>query len=164
MTPTHTQAPPAEVTVARGPTKPMSPTQAAHEALAHTRAASMATREAAQRMLELAELGEVPPEMRTIIINGGNNVGQYIVLDQSRHYSKSIGILNLSTVPVFLGTGGMSARPGAGVPFCPAGKTLVLPIIVKDVELGADPAILLALQAEIWLFRYFSVQPLELSS
>jgi hypothetical protein len=133
------------------------------EAIASLHESSERMKDAAELQLELMQLREEPPELRTVILNQGNN-GQYQVVDKATWPARSIGVLNLSAVPVFIGVGGISARPVSGAPFVPAGKVLILPVRDRNIEFGADPAVLLGNSAEIWVFRYQSLQPLQLSA
>jgi hypothetical protein len=112
-------------------------------------------------MLAFYRLERQTPEMRTITINPGNN-GNYQVVDKAAWSAKSIGILNPSNVPVYLGIGGVSARPTGGAPSCPGVSSLVLPVEVRDLELGCDPTVLLTNQTTVYIFRYVTVQPLVL--
>jgi hypothetical protein len=138
------------------------PQQAALEAIAHTREAAIAARQATDRLLEIAELQQTPPELRTIVINPGNN-GQYVTLDKSRFEAKSIGIVNPTGVVIYLGVGGVTATPGSRAISIPAQSVRVLPVAVRDLELGADPTQLLASTAIVFLFRYLTVQPLSVT-
>lgn len=118
---------------------------------------------AASRLLELAKLGQVAPEMRTVPINPNNN-GQYQVIDKANWAAKSLGILNPGSAPVFIGVGGVSARTTSRAPSCPGGASMVLPVEVHDVEIGCDPAVLGANTAIVYLFRYVTLQPLSLTA
>lgn len=140
----------------------LTPVQAAHEALAHTRAATQETLLAVDRLERLIKDGRTPPEMRTIVINPGNN-GQYTVLDQSRWEAKSIGVLNVGATPVFIGIGGVSATSRGEAPQCPAQSALTLPVLATDLEFGCDPAVLGANTATIYVFRFLTLQPLALN-
>jgi hypothetical protein len=144
----------------RAQPKIIPPNQAALEAIAHTREAAIAARQATDRLLELAELSQTPPELRTILINP-NNSGNYVTLDQSRFEAKSIGIFNPTNFIIYLGIGGVSATPNSRAISCPAQTALVLPVATRNLELGCDPAALLALTAVVYVFRYLTVQPLS---
>lgn len=135
------------------------PTQAAIEALAHTREAAIAARQSTDMLLEITLLQQTPPELRTIVINPGNN-GQYVVTDRSRFQAQSIGVYNPGPVPVFLGIGGVSATPASRAPSCPPTAAIVLPVLVEDLELGCDPNLLGAETAVVYVLRYLTVQPL----
>ena len=139
----------------------LTPVQAAHEALAHTREATLLTQNAVERLEQHAARGQTPPEMRTIVINPGN-VGSYTTLDQSRFEAKSIGVLNVGAVPVFIGIGGVSATPNSRAPVCPGQAALTLPVLARNLEFGCDPAVLLGQTAVIYVFRFLTVQPLSL--
>ncbi|MGI8412649.1 MAG: hypothetical protein ACR2QA_09180 [Solirubrobacteraceae bacterium] len=143
---------PPEVTIVPPPT-------AAMLALEHARQAAIAARQATDRLLAIAELEQTPPELRTVVINPGNN-GQYVVTDASRFQAKSIGVYNPGSAPVFLGIGGVSATPSSRAPSCPGQAAIVLPVAVEDLELGCDPAVLLAASAVVYVFRYLTVQAL----
>ncbi len=157
MTPQPVPAQPGDM--ARAQPTIIAPAQAALEALAHTREQAIATRQATDVLLELAERQQQPPEMRPIVINPGNN-GQYVTVDKSRFQARSIGILNASNVPVFIGIGGVTPTAAARAPVCAAQSFLVLPVLAQDLELGCDPAVLAGNTAVVYLFRYLSVQPL----
>jgi len=113
------------------------------------------------RALRVLELEGQNPEMRTVTINPGNN-GVYQVTDKAAWAAKSFGILNPESVPIFVGIGGVSARPLSGAPSCPGAAALVLPVEVRDIELGCEPAVLGTNQTTIYVFRYVTVQPLVL--
>jgi hypothetical protein len=146
----------------RAQPKIIPPNQAALEAIAHTREAAIAARQATDRLLEITELSQTPPELRTIIINPGNS-GNYVTLDQSRFEAKSIGIFNPTNVIVYLGIGGISATPTSRALSCPPQSLLVLPLAVRNLELGCDPAVLLGSTAVVHVFRYLTVQQLKLN-
>lgn len=113
------------------------------------------------RLEHLLSLENEPPEMRTVAINDANN-GVYQVIDKAAWPAKSIGILNPGTAPVFIGIGGNSARTTSRAPTCPGASALVLPVGAQDLELGCDPAVLGALTAVVYVFRYVTVQRLSL--
>jgi hypothetical protein len=137
--------------------------QTVAEAIGSLHASSGRMAHAADRLLTLLEHQEEAPEMRRLRINPGNN-GVYSALDKSYWQSKSIGIYNPSNfAPVFIGIAGVSVRPNGGAPFCPAQAALVLPVDVGDLELGCDPAVLLANECDVFLFRYVTRQQLMLS-
>lgn len=161
MTPTAPAPPPAPAGHEFDRAQPtvITPSQAALEAISHAREASIAARQATDMLLEIARLRETPPELRTVVINPGNN-GQYVVTDASRFQAKSIGVYNPGSAPVFLGIGGVSATPASRAPSCPGQAVIVLPVAVEDLELGCDPAVLLAATAVVYVFRYLTVQPL----
>jgi hypothetical protein len=140
--------------------KIISPNQAALEAIAHTREAAIAARQATDRLLEIAHLQQTPPELRTIVINPGNN-GVYVTTDKSRFEAKSIGIINPTNFIIYLGIGGVSATPNSRAISCPAQTSLVLPVAIRDLELGCDPAALLTVTAVVYVFRFLTVQPLS---
>lgn len=137
----------------------VTPTHAALEAIGHAREAAFAARQATDKLLEIFQLRETPPELRTIVINPGNN-GQYVTTDACRFQAKSIGVYNPGSAPVFLGIGGVSATPNSRAPSCPGQAAIVLPVAVEDLELGCDPAVLLAASAVVYVFRYLTVQAL----
>lgn len=137
------------------------PAQAALEALAHTREAAIFMRQATDKLLDIAQLGQQPPEMRTIVINPGNN-GRYTTLDQSPWQAKSIGVYNPGSAAVYLGIGGVSATPTSRAISCPGQAAVVLPVLAADLELGCDPTVLGNATAVVYLFRYLTVQPLML--
>ncbi len=138
----------------------VSPNVAALEAIAHTREAALFTRQATDRLLEIAQLQQTPPELRTIVINPGNS-GQYVTTDACRFQAKSIGVINPTTVGVFLGIAGVSATAAARSIAVAPQSMLTLPIAVEDLELGCDPAVLLAGTAVVFLLRFLAVQPLN---
>jgi hypothetical protein len=112
------------------------------------------------RLEKLWKLDQTSPEMRTITINAGNN-GQYVTTHRQSFACKSIGFLNPGAANVFVGIGGVSARPTSGAPVVPGGGALVLPVEVGNyLELGCDPAVLLAATAVVYVFLYVTVQPL----
>lgn len=139
----------------------IDPPTAPTENLQHINRATHGVYAALKFLCHLAALERQTPEMHSLQINPGNN-GQYIVLDKSPWPAKSIGVLNPGAAPVFIGVGGVSARPLSGAPSCPGASALVLPVEAQDLELGCDPAVLADSTAEVFLFRYVTVQPLVL--
>lgn len=113
-------------------------------------------------LTRLLALYRQPPELRTVQINPSNN-GNYQTVDEAAWPAKSIGILNPGAAPVFVGIGGVSARPNSGAPSCPGNGVLVLPVEAQDLEVGCDPAVLGATTAVVYIFRYVTVQPLTLA-
>lgn len=114
-----------------------------------------------RRLERLVAVERQTPELHQVTINPANN-GVYQVVDRANGWmAKSIGILNTNaTVPVFVGIGGHSAQPTSGSPQCSPGSALVLPVECFDLELGCDPAVLLADAATVFVIRYQTVQPL----
>lgn len=113
------------------------------------------------RLETLARLQLQTPEMHTVVINGGNNPGAYIVEHKVPWPTKSIGFLNPGAAPVFVGAGGVSARPTSRAPVVPGAGALVLPLEVMDfIEVGCDPTVLAASAAVVYVFHYVTVQPL----
>jgi hypothetical protein len=101
-----------------------------------------------------------PAELRTHTLDAEHNPRR----DNSRvdRECLSIGVLNPTELVIFLGLGGASAAQGArGVPVAPE-SLLVLPIAVTEIELGADPALLGADTAVIYVLRFETVQPAAL--
>jgi hypothetical protein len=111
------------------------------------------------RLERLAALTEQAPELKTVVINEADN-GAYTVEDRNPWAAKSLGILNPGDANVFVGIGGVSARPGSRAPQVPAGGALVLPVESKTIEYGCDPTVLLTNTAVVYVFRYVTVQPL----
>lgn len=112
------------------------------------------------RLERLAALEEQAPEMHTVTINNGND-GNYIRTHRRPFASKSIGFLNPGSAAVFVGIGGVSARPTSRAPQVPGGGALVLPVEVGDViELGCDPTVLGTDTKVVYVFHYVTVQPL----
>lgn len=101
--------------------------------------------------------------MRTLAINDLND-GVYTVADRAPDWTaQSFGLINSSAIaPVFVGLGSSPSAGGRAI-WVPAGGALVLPVRVRDVELGCDPAVLLANTAVVFTFRYRTVQPLLLT-
>ena len=137
--------------------------QTVAEAVGALHDSSRRMQKAADLLLKLERLRNETPEMRTVVINPGNN-GQYQTLDQCPWTSKSIGVLNPSEASVYIGIGGISASAIARAPSCPAGAALVLPLSAGDLLFGCDSGALGASTAVIYVFRYVSVQPLSFGS
>lgn len=113
-----------------------------------------------ERLERVAELQAEPAELHTVKVNDANN-GQYITTHRRPFASKSIGFLNPGSSNVFVGIGGVSARPNSRAPQVPGGGALVLPVTVGEViEIGCDPTILLTNTAVVYVFHYVTVQPL----
>lgn len=117
--------------------------------------------QAMRRLERLIAIERQTPELHEVTINPGNN-GVYQVVDRANGWAaKSIGILNTNaTVPVFVGIAGHSAKPTSGSPQCSPGSALVLPVECFDLELGADPTVLLADSATVFIIRFQVVQAL----
>jgi hypothetical protein len=135
------------------------------EAIASLHHSSQRLLEVVSKMERIALLQQETPEMRTVIINpGGTTAGPYTTIDKAAWPAKSIGVINPGAAPVFIGIGGVSARPTSRAPSVPGGSAMVLPVTARDLELGCDPAVLLASTAVVYLFRYVSVQTPMLGS
>jgi hypothetical protein len=106
---------------------------------------------------------EQPPDMRTVVINPGDN-GSYQTIDRASWTASSIGILNPGAAPVYIGIAGVSATQQARAPSCPGGAALVLPVEAGDLWFGCDAATLAAATAVIYVFRYHTLQPLTLGA
>lgn len=70
----------------------------------------------------------------------------------------SIGLLNPNSIEVYLGIGGNSASARGRSPSAPPKSLLVLPIDVRDLEVGANVADLTS-DAVVFLLRFPTVQP-----
>lgn len=70
----------------------------------------------------------------------------------------SIGVLNPTLTPVYLGIGGATAAPGAGAVSAPPKSLLVLPVPCGTLDVGGDPAILAGGDATVFLLRFATVQ------
>lgn len=152
---------PAAATWPPGQTPPLPAPQTVGEAITSIHVSSNHLVLAAEKLLELAELREQCPDMHTVVINDQNS-GLYQVVDRNRYASKSIGVLNPGSAPVYIGIAGQSASAQARVPSCPGASALVLPLEAKDVLIGCDPAALGSNTAVVFVFRYVTVQPLVL--
>jgi hypothetical protein len=117
---------------------------------------SLVMQSATERLLELERARQTPPEFHTLFIDG--TIG-YTKVQRSQWEAKSIGILNPTTVNIILGIGGVTARPTSRAPSCPPQTLMVLPVRAYDLELGCDPAQLLALTAVFYVMRFQAVQP-----
>jgi hypothetical protein len=133
------------------------------EAVASLHSTSGRLLEVVTKLERIAELQQETPEMRTVVINPGNN-GVYQVIDRAAWPAKSIGIINPGAAPVFIGVGGVSARAGSRAPSCPGSSAMVLPVTARDLELGCDSAVLGADTAVVYVFRYVTVQSPSLGS
>lgn len=115
-----------------------------------------------ERLENLAQLQQAVPEMRTVVINPANN-GAYTTLDQGHWMAKSIGVVNPTSVTVYLGVGGGSASATGHAISAGPQSMIVLPVEAKDLELGCDAAALGANTAVVYLFRFQTVQPLDVT-
>lgn len=138
---------------------PMHPTDQALRAMSDAREAALFTRSATERIEELLNRQDTPAAMSTHTLTAQSPVD----VDRARHPSRSIGLLNPTTITVYLGAGGTSAQPGRKALSVPPASTLVLPLEIMDLEIGAAAADLAAGDAVVFLFRYESVQPLALA-
>jgi hypothetical protein len=145
--------PPAQLPIV--PARPATIADAVHQVHQANQAMAMQI----GRLEQLARLQEQPPELKVVVINEGNN-GQYQAIDRNPWAARSLGVLNPGSTNVFVGVGGISARPTSRAPVVPGGGALVLPVESKDIEYGCDPAVLLGATAVIYVFRYVTVQPL----
>jgi hypothetical protein len=143
-----------------GPARPpsaMHPTDAALQALDQTRDMAAATFGAVQRLEELVERQHEPAHMSTIVLTASNP----IVSDRERDrdWTRSIALLNPTSIPIFLGVGGNTASLGGRVPSVPPNALLSLPLAAVDLDVGATPADLAAGDAVVFLFRMNAVIP-----
>lgn len=87
-----------------------------------------------------------------------------IITDQAGDTWASVGILNANPYTILLGINGPASSSGHALPV-PANSSLVLPIHVQDLEVGAAPAdIALYGTALVHVFRYRTVQRLDLAA
>lgn len=133
------------------------PPQTVAEAIASLHHTSASLYAVVAKLEALAERQQINPEMRMVVINDANN-GRYVSIDRARWTAKSIGVINPGAAPVFVGVGGVSARPGSRAFPVPGAGAVVLPVEAGDLELGCDPAVLGAATAVVYLFRYPTVQ------
>jgi hypothetical protein len=135
----------------------ITPQRAALEAIAHTREAALFMHSAAEKLLEISEAQNTPPEYRAVLLSAAAPVAT----DRSKWEAKSIAVLNPTSIRIYIGVGGNSASAAGRSPSVPPNTLMVLPIRDYDVELGVDPAdqgALAAGTAVVFLFRYQSVQ------
>lgn len=137
------------------PMKPLTVHDQTFEAIAHTREAAITMLAATTQLLEIAQAMQTPPEWRTIAIDGTKG---YTTTDKAPWEAKSIGILNPTSVSIFVGIGGISATPTSRAPACPPQNMLILPLRDYDIELGCDPAQLLGNTAVFFVMRFQAVQ------
>jgi hypothetical protein len=140
----------------------LHPNDAALQALAEARAAAIASRTAADCLLELERMRNTPPEVRPLFLSAADPRQT----DRSYHRSASIGIYNANPVVIYTSLGGVSAAPGRGALSVPPDSFVVLPFGMQEVELGVDPdaaALADGSAAVVYLFRYLTVQPGSLS-
>jgi hypothetical protein len=105
-----------------------------------------------QRLEQWAEREQEAPEMHTVVIN------------PSKRRARSIGIINPGTAGVFVGIGGVGANPTSRAPEVPPAGAMVIPVHVDyQLEVGCDPTVLGANSAVVYVFRYWTVQPLLLT-
>lgn len=97
-----------------------------------------------------------PASMRTLRLTASVPIQR----DRSGSASKSVGILNPTTTAIYVGIGGVQAKPNNEAITVAASSLLVLPVEELDLDLGADPAALAAGDAVIYVFRFAAVQPL----
>ena len=103
------------------------------------------------------------PELHTPVINpSASATGPFVVTDIAKWEALSIGLLNPSNYPVYLGIGGVSTASNSRAISCPPLSVLVLPLRVYDLELGCPT--LGANALPLYVFRYSTVQKLFLGT
>lgn len=104
-----------------------------------------------------------PAAIETITLTAGRPVWRSDVGE--RLEALSIGLLNPTVIPVYLGIAGNTPTIAGRSPSAPPRGLLVLPVDVRDVEVGADlsdpntAAALGAGDATVFLLRFQTVQP-----
>jgi hypothetical protein len=123
------------------------------------------------RLEDLRELHDLlaagaaePASLSTVTLSVSAPVKE--LLAQTQAETLSIGVLNPTSVNVFLGLGGGSATAAAEAVSVPPVSLLVLPVPVAQVEIGVDAAALQAAgggdattTATVFVLRFPSVQP-----
>lgn len=117
---------------------------------------------AARELLEVARRLEKPADLETITFTPQ----QWIVEKgpQVEEPALSVGVLNPTPLPIFVGLRGETPSPGNRTPICPPFSLLVLPVHGWQVELGVDPLVLGQQTISAFLMRFSSVQPAVLAS
>ncbi len=134
------------------------------EHLAHTQTAAEHARDASTGLLELVRTQEQAPSVERILFTLAG-AGKTYHEDGPRveEPTRSVGIINLSSIPVYFGLDGGSPNQAAGAFPIGPGATIVLPITAVQIELGVDPNQLAGApnqQALVFLIRFPSVQRL----
>jgi hypothetical protein len=134
----------------------LHPNDAALNAIAEARLAAELARTAVDDLLELFRRADTPADMVVVTLTAAEPV------KLPRAHGKSVGILNPTSAPVFLGVGGASASAAGRSPSCPAKSAITLPIYANQIEIGANPADVAAGDLTVYAFFFESVQPLSL--
>lgn len=141
----------------------LPPQQLVWETLIAHQAAAAQMQQAHDRLMDRLSAMEEPAQFETVVLNeliGGTPSGTYTkeLREKVQRPSLSIGILNPNSVTIFFSPIG-SATAAARAYSVPPNCLLVLPMSVQWLEVGADPTVLLANAAVVFVWRYFTVQP-----
>lgn len=145
-------------------TAPMSPPSNWEELFAQQATVNRALIDRHAELVDVIKDLRQPADMELVVINDSNN-GNYRweSRGEATTPSRSIGILNPGSVPIFVGLGGLASNlASARAPSCPPESVLVLPVMATFVELGADPTVLGTDTAIAFLFRFHTVQRLSI--
>jgi hypothetical protein len=134
----------------------LHPNDAALNAISEARLAAELARGAVDDLLELAEAANEPADLVVVTLKAAEPV------QSPRRRGRSVGVLNPTAAPVFLGVGGASASTAGRSPSCPPKSALVLPIHVDQIEVAANPADVAAGDLTVYLFFFQTVQRLYL--
>lgn len=116
------------------------------------------TKEAIGKLEELAGRYDEAARLKTFHLSSDRPAKT----DDSKETSKSIGILNPNSVPIYLGIAGGRPLAANRAPAAPPNSLLVLPLAVEDIELGVDTAdqgVLAAADAIVHVLRFKTAQP-----
>ena len=115
-----------------------------------------------RRLLELLDVLQRPAQIGIHRLTASKPIDYDKPSAEAR--TLSIGIYNPTGIKIYMGIGGGTASAAAeAIPSAPK-SLLVLPIPVAQLEIGADPADLVAGDAICFTFRWDTVQPASLGA
>lgn len=95
-----------------------------------------------------------PARLRTMTLTPE----RLIERDEVGPAARSIGIINPTSVKIYIGFAGSHAAPGNHAFVVPPESGMVIPVAVDKVEIGADPTDLGTDTATIFVLRFNTVQ------
>lgn len=114
---------------------------------------------AIKQMAERLDRAERPPTRHVKRLTPAT----FRVQDQSGDTHYSLGVRNNGNVSVYVGIGGESPQANSGALQVHAGTVVTIPTLVRDVEIGIDPADIDDVDVDgfvVELYRFWTVQPL----
>ena len=105
-------------------------------------------------MKNVQAAANTPARLRTITFSPT----ELVTRDEVGPKALSVGVINPTSVRIYLGLGGEKAGPNNHAFAVPAQSGMVIPVAVDQVEIGADPTDLGEDTATIFWLRFAAVQ------